>query len=125
MLCGPITLKPDGQGPKKKHSIVFLSFIETHPWCERKSQRKVIKRNKGTRSSRHDPYILGYTRVTMLIIKSRKEEIRSKSQKCKLSSDCRLKLAYMKSESLVIVDQHATVNILGSCTHRPSRHESR
>ena len=87
-------------------------------------QKKVIKRSKGTRSSRHDPYILGYTRVTMLIIKSRKEEIRSKSQKCKLSSDCRLKPAYMKSESLVIVDQHATVNVLGPCTHRPSRQGS-
>lgn len=78
----------------------------------------------GSRSSRHDPYILGYTRVTMFVIKSRKEEIRSKSQKCKLSSDCRLQLVYMKSESLVIVDQHATVNILGPCTHRPSRQGS-
>ena len=33
-------------------------------------------------------------------------------------------LPYMKSESLVIVDQHATVNILGPCTHRPSRQGS-
>ena len=27
----------------------------------------------------------------------------------------------MKAESLVIVDQHATVNGLRPCTHRPSR----
>jgi len=40
-------------------------------------------------------------------------------QKCKLeqilkkylSTDCRLQLAYMKKESLVIVNQHVTVNI--------------
>ena len=31
---------------------------------------------------------------------------------------------YMKAESLVIVDQHATVNVLGLCTHRPSRQGS-
>ena len=30
----------------------------------------------------------------------------------------------MKLESLVIVDQHATVNALGPCTHRPSRQGS-
>jgi hypothetical protein len=30
----------------------------------------------------------------------------------------------MKAESLVIVDQHATVNFLGPCTHRPSRQGS-
>jgi hypothetical protein len=30
----------------------------------------------------------------------------------------------MKAESLVIVDQHATVNGLGPCTHRPSRQGS-
>ena len=49
---------------------------------------------------------------------------RSESQKSNLSSNCRLQLAYMKSESLVIVDQHATVNVLGPCTHRPSRQGS-
>ena len=49
---------------------------------------------------------------------------RSESQKNNLSSDCRLQFACMKSESLVIVDQHATVNILGPCTHRPSRQGS-
>ena len=31
---------------------------------------------------------------------------------------------YMKAESLVIVDQHATVNVLRPCTHRPSRQGS-
>ena len=41
------------------------------------------------------------------------------------SSDCRLKLACMKLESLVTVYQlwHGEY-VLGSCTHRPSRHES-
>ena len=33
------------------------------------------------------------------------------------SSDCRLQLAYMKSELLVIVDQHATVNAFPGLVH--------
>ena len=41
----------------------------------------------------------------------------SKSQKTQLSSDCRLQPACMKLESLVIVDQHATVNVFLSLVH--------
>ena len=33
------------------------------------------------------------------------------------SSDCRLQLAYMKSELLVIVDQNATVNAFPGLVH--------
>ena len=50
----------------------------------------------------------------MVVSKSGDEVTRSKSQKSNLSSDCRLKFACMKLESLVIVDQHATVNIFGA-----------
>ena len=32
------------------------------------------------------------------------------NSKNRLSSDCKLELVYMKSESLVIVNQHVTVN---------------
>ncbi len=34
-----------------------------------------------------------------------------------LSSDCRLKFAYMKLESLVIADQHAAVNTFPGLVH--------
>ena len=34
-----------------------------------------------------------------------------------LSSDCRLQLAYMKSELLVIADQHAAVNTFPGLVH--------
>ena len=61
-------------------------------------------------SSPHDPYGLGYTRVTMAITKSSNDQSRSQSPKNRLSSDCSLQLENMKVESLVIVDQHATVN---------------
>ncbi len=37
--------------------------------------------------------------------------------KSHLSSDCSLQLANMKSESLVIVDQHATVNTFSGLVH--------
>ena len=68
-------------------------------------------------SNHHAPYDLGYTRATMVIIKRRKVVRRSKSQKCHLSSDCSLQLDYMKLESLVIVDQNATVNTFPGLVH--------
>ncbi len=40
-------------------------------------------------------------------LRSREAKLISKAS---LSSDCRLQLAYMKPESLVIADQHAAVN---------------
>ncbi len=76
-------------------------------------------------SNHHAPYDLGYTRATMDGTKGSKIVKFSRSHKTILSSDCRLQLAYMKLESLVIADQHAAVNTVpGSCTHRPSHHES-
>ena len=42
-----------------------------------------------------------------------------------LSSDCRLQLAYMKVESLVIAGQlYSGEFVPGPCTHRPSHHGS-
>ena len=48
----------------------------------------------------------------------------SKPQKPDLSSDCRLQLACMKSESLVIADQHAAVNTFPGLVHT-ARHTTR
>ncbi len=42
---------------------------------------------------------------------------RSQSLKAILSSDCRLKLAYMKLELLVIADQNAAVNAFPGLVH--------
>lgn len=41
----------------------------------------------------------------------------SQSLKATLSSDCRLKLAYMKLELLVIADQNAAVNAFPGLVH--------
>ena len=41
----------------------------------------------------------------------------SKPHKVSLSSDCRLKLAYMKLELLVIADQNAAVNTFPGLVH--------
>ncbi len=69
---------------------------------------------------------LGDTRATMADIMGSQPARGSQSQKFGLSSDCRLQLACMKLESLVIVNQprHGEC-VLGSCTHRPSHQESR
>ena len=68
-------------------------------------------------SSQYVPYVQGYTRVTMVSTKGRKAVRWSQSQKTNLSSDWSLQLDSMKSESLVIVDQNATVNTFPGLVH--------
>ena len=76
-------------------------------------------------SSHHAPYVLGYTRATMDGTESSETVTWSKSQKAILSSDRSLQLDYVKLESLVIANQQCRGEyVLGSCTHRPSHHES-
>ena len=76
-------------------------------------------------SSPHGPYIQGCKRATMAHTKRREAARRSKSQKMRPSSDCRLQFACMKSESLVIGDQLRSGEYVPElCTHRPSRHGS-
>ncbi len=68
-------------------------------------------------SSPHGLYGLGCTRPTMARTKGSELARASKSQKARPSSDCRLQLACMKPESLVIVGQHTTVNVFLSLVH--------
>ena len=76
-------------------------------------------------SNQHAPYDLGYTRATMDGTTSREPARASKSLKAILSSDCRLQLACMKPESLVIAGQpYGGEFVPGPCTHRPSHYGS-
>ena len=75
------------------------------------------RRKAGMTSSPHGPYVQGYTRATMVGTKGRDTARWSQSQKADLSSDCSLQLDCMKPESLVIVDQHATVNTFPGLVH--------
>ena len=68
-------------------------------------------------SSPHGLYVQGYTRATMAGTKRCKPARGSQSQKTGLSSDCRLQLACMKLESLVMADQHAAVNTFPGLVH--------
>ena len=68
-------------------------------------------------SSPHGPYAQGYTRATMAGTKGRKPARVSQSQKTGLSSDRSLQLDFLKSESLVIPDQHAGVNTFPGLVH--------
>ena len=68
-------------------------------------------------SNHHGPYVLGYTRATMAITKSREIARWSKSHKDSLSSDCGLQLAHTKSELLVIPNQHVGVNAFPGLVH--------
>ncbi len=68
-------------------------------------------------SSPHGLYDQGYTRTTMACTKGSHLATRSESRKTCLSPDWSLQLDSMKLESLVIVDQHATVNTFPGLVH--------
>ena len=68
-------------------------------------------------SNHHAPYVLGYTRTTMAQTKGSDAARRSKPHKRRLSSDCRLQLACMKLELLVIAGQHTAVNTFPGFVH--------
>ena len=58
------------------------------------------------------------------LIKGCKAARWSQTHKQALSSDCRLQLAYMKSESLVIAGQHTAVNTFPGLVHT-ARHTTK
>ncbi len=75
-------------------------------------------------SSPHGPYVQGYTRATMAGAKRREPARGSKSQNPGLSSDWSLQFDSMKLESLVTVDQNATVNTFPGLVHT-ARHTTK
>ena len=78
----------------------------------------------GTTSNHHAPYILGYTRNTMAVNRGMQSREAEQIPKSRLSSDCRLQLACMKLELLVIADQNAAVNTFPGLVHT-ARHTMR
>ena len=68
-------------------------------------------------SNHHALYVLGFTRTTMARNKEQRTRECKRISKRRPSSDCRLQLACMKPELLVIVDQHATVNTFPGLVH--------
>ena len=75
-------------------------------------------------SNHHAPYVLGYTRTTMADNKVKQSREVEQNPKSCLSSDCRLQLAYMKMELLVIAGQHTAVNTFSGLVHT-ARHAMR
>ena len=68
-------------------------------------------------SSHHGPYVQGDTRATMVGTDGSEAARWSQSEKADRSPDCSLQLDCMKSESLVIADQHAAVNTFPGLVH--------
>ena len=68
-------------------------------------------------SNHHAPYGLGYTRTTMAATKSSEHASVSESHKGRPSSDWSLQPDSMKSESLVIANQHVAVNTFSGLVH--------
>ena len=75
-------------------------------------------------SNHHAPYVLGYTRTTMAVNRGKRSSDVEQIPKNSPSSDCRLQLAYMKSELLVLANQHVAVNTFPGLVHT-ARHTTR
>jgi hypothetical protein len=75
------------------------------------------RRKVGMTSSHHGPYDQGYTRATMGGTEGSKTARWSKSQKAVRSPDRSLQLDSVKSESLVIANQHVAVNTFPGLVH--------
>ena len=75
-------------------------------------------------SNHHALYDLGYTRNTMAQNRGKQNREVEQIPKSCPSSDCRLQPACMKSELLVIADQHAAVNTFPGLVHT-ARHTMR
>ena len=82
------------------------------------------RRKVGTTSNHHALYDLGYTRNTMAFNRGKRSREVEQTPKKRLSSDRRLQLACVKSELLVIADQHAAVNTFPGLVHT-ARHTMR
>ena len=68
-------------------------------------------------SNHHASYVLGYTRATMATTKSSNIVIWSESQKSGPNSDRGLQPALVKSELLVMANQHVAVNAFPGLVH--------
>ena len=96
---------------------------ERNPCCQLLRKRTLARlpltkrRKVGTTSNHHAPYDLGYTRNTMAVNRGKQYSDVEQNPKNGLSSDCRLQLACMKLELLVIADQHAAVNTFPGLVH--------
>ena len=75
-------------------------------------------------SNHHALYVLGHTRTTMAFNRGRQIREEERNPKKRPSSDCSLQLDCMKTESLVIADQHAAVNTFPGLVHT-ARHTMR
>ena len=71
----------------------------------------------GTTSNHHAPYVLGYTRNTMAVNRGMQNREVERTPKSRPSSDCGLQPAHMKSELLVIPNQHVGVNAFPGLVH--------
>ena len=77
----------------------------------------ITRRKVGRTSKHHAPYVLGYTHATMAGTERKRDCEVERNSKAGPSSDCRLQLACMKSELLVIADQNAAVNAFPGLVH--------
>ena len=95
------------------------------PWCRARLPR-ATRRKVGMTSSQHGPYVQGDTHATMAGTKGCQVARRSKSHQSRsqfgLQAETRLHEAGIASNGR---SAYCREYVPGSCTHRPSSHESR
>ncbi len=103
---------------------------ERNPYCQLLRKRTLARlpltkrRKVGMTSNHHALYDLGYTRTTMAFNKEKQDREVEQNSKTTSQFRLRLQLACMKSELLVIADQHAAVNTFPGLVHT-ARHTMR
>ena len=81
------------------------------------AQHYFVGRKEGTTSSHHDAYIQGYTHPTIAYNRGLQDRNVELIPKLALSWDCRLKLACMNPELVVIAHQQRAVNTFSPLAH--------
>ena len=106
---------------RNPYPMLYVSLETAPEICSRNAKNFVNKfrgRKERTTSSQHGAYDLGNTHTTMT--KNNGTQARKRtpiSCKFRLSSDWGLQPDPMKSESVVIADQHAAVNTFSGLVH--------
>ena len=121
MVVGSACREMVGYVPQRAQPLLSVAIIKLGTLA----RLPVTNRRKvGTTSNHHAPYAQGYTRTTMADNKVQRNREVERITKLGLSSDCRLQLACMKLELLVIADQNAAVNTFPGLVHT-ARHTMR
>ena len=108
-LLGQVPLRAQPSLPVADKSLPLFCSLARLPVIHR--------RQVGTTSTHHPPYVLGYTRVPMGRTTRSPPAMERKSRSAAPSSDRGLKPACVQAEALVNAEQHGALNAFPGLVH--------